>query len=421
MSKLSLHRGAGTVLSCLILALFAAQTASAAPTWLSPVNLSEAGPTAGSDGAQARISSGAPQQIASVQSDGPIAAYDGWLAWSIPVSGGWGLEVSHDGAVEAIPVAPRTQPFDVDLGSNAAGAVVATFSRCAKTPGYNPYGYIQEMSGSECRVHVLNLQTGVERAPAIPHPFGASDTTPSIWHGNIAFARLDRSRDGRIAQVLLWSPGARRLRTVPQGETPTKCSPWVAHRDGHVYRLDRNGRCNKKEQTGTIYGVDLGPRLLAFLWGFEGAGGLGEGDFEIRADRLGDETSTLIGTSMGQEECVSAGSGGSRLSAPFVEGENVWYTSLHSDCYDYTQTLSRFDIRARRLASAKLSGVDLGGDVLQVVRSGGALFALVAVRPSRVQSPPECSSTTPCAIERLETPPLIRSRIPKGPVFEELE
>jgi PKD domain len=48
MSKLSLQRGAGTLLSCLILALLAAQSASAAPTWLSPVNLSEAEPMEGS-------------------------------------------------------------------------------------------------------------------------------------------------------------------------------------------------------------------------------------------------------------------------------------------------------------------------------------------------------------------------------------
>jgi hypothetical protein len=31
-------------------------------------------------------------------------------------------------------VAPRAQPFEVDLGTNASGEVVATFSRCVKTP-----------------------------------------------------------------------------------------------------------------------------------------------------------------------------------------------------------------------------------------------------------------------------------------------
>jgi PKD domain len=44
MSKLSLQRGAGALSSCLILALFAAQPASATPTWLAPTGLSEAGP-----------------------------------------------------------------------------------------------------------------------------------------------------------------------------------------------------------------------------------------------------------------------------------------------------------------------------------------------------------------------------------------
>jgi hypothetical protein len=77
----------------------------------------------------AQVSSASSQMLASVTVRAPIAADGGWVVWSAPASGGWGLDADHAGVVKALRVAPRPQPFDVDLGTNATGGVVATFSR----------------------------------------------------------------------------------------------------------------------------------------------------------------------------------------------------------------------------------------------------------------------------------------------------
>lgn len=68
----------------------------------------------------AQAASSTPQTLASVGVRAPIGAYGGWVVWSTLVSWGWGLDAYHDGIVKALRVAPRTQPFDVDLGTNAA-------------------------------------------------------------------------------------------------------------------------------------------------------------------------------------------------------------------------------------------------------------------------------------------------------------
>lgn len=141
------------------------------------------------------------------------------MVWSAPVSGGWGLDAYHAGEVKALRVAPRAQPFDVDLGTNAAGEVVATFSRCAKTPRYEADLFL-ELEGVGCRVHVLNLASERERAPAIPHPADTSDTTPSMWDGNIAFARYDPRHHADVAQLLLWSGRTHKLRVLRHGAAP---------------------------------------------------------------------------------------------------------------------------------------------------------------------------------------------------------
>jgi hypothetical protein len=86
----------------------------------------------------AQAASASPQTLASVTVRSPIGAYGGWVVWSAPASGGWGLDAYHEGKVKALRVAPRAQPFDVNLGTNASGEVVATFSRCVKTRATKP-------------------------------------------------------------------------------------------------------------------------------------------------------------------------------------------------------------------------------------------------------------------------------------------
>src|SRR5947208_13217078 len=90
---------------------------------------------AGALAAAAVPAAAAPQPLAPVAVNVPISAAGGWVAWSAPVAGGgFGLFAWHAGAVAQVPVAPRPQPFDLDLGTDAQGRPVATFSRCAVAP-----------------------------------------------------------------------------------------------------------------------------------------------------------------------------------------------------------------------------------------------------------------------------------------------
>ncbi len=75
-----------------------------------------------------------PRTIAPISAEAPVSAGGGWLLWSAPVSAGWGLDAYHDGTIQALPVAPRPQPFDISVGTDIHGKPVATFSRCQKTP-----------------------------------------------------------------------------------------------------------------------------------------------------------------------------------------------------------------------------------------------------------------------------------------------
>ena len=44
----------------------------------------------------AQAASASPQTLASVTVRAPIGAYGGWVVWSAPVSGGWGLDAYHE-------------------------------------------------------------------------------------------------------------------------------------------------------------------------------------------------------------------------------------------------------------------------------------------------------------------------------------
>jgi hypothetical protein len=314
-------------------------------------------------------------------------------------------------------VAPRAQPFDVDLGTNAAGEVVATFSRCVKTPRYEADLFL-ELEGIGCRVHVLNLVSERERTPAIPHPAGTSDTTPSMWNGNIAFARLDPRHHADVAQLLLWSGRTHELRVLRHGATPTgqPCPP--AKGEGGRRIRESKTECLpssiKGEITeGAIESVDLGPDLVSFLWKIDGPGVLSTGGgWEVRADRLTTGASILAGSGLHGDVCM-AGIDGSVPSYPSVEGERVWYTQLASECYVNTITVERFDTKADRLSSS----APVKDEVLQAIRNGNAFYALVAPVP-RGQDP-SCSTTEPCSIERLPTPKLkLEKWLPQSPFTE---
>ncbi|MGK2938183.1 MAG: E3 ubiquitin ligase family protein [Solirubrobacteraceae bacterium] len=125
-----------------------------------------------------------------------VGAAGGWTAWSEPSGGTFALVVrAPDGTVSRPAVAPRGVPFDLDLGTDAAGRVVAAYSRCAREPqrtGGTNATAPNYATGRTCRLRVLDLATGGERSLGKARGT-ASEVLPSVGGRTVAFVAVGRS------------------------------------------------------------------------------------------------------------------------------------------------------------------------------------------------------------------------------------
>lgn len=118
-----------------------------------------------------------------------------------PSSGSYHLTALIGGAVRRLPVAPRSVPFDVDLGPDRRGSTVAVYSRCAREPdlpaaGRSPLAHPSYTRGRGCDIYRFDFATGRERKLAGASTAGASEVLPSVWRDKIAFARVYERRAG---------------------------------------------------------------------------------------------------------------------------------------------------------------------------------------------------------------------------------
>jgi hypothetical protein len=323
------------------------------------------------------------QEITQVADGVPISAHGGWVVWSAKLRGAYRLFAWHSGLTRELRVAPKTHPFDLDVGSDTRGRPVVTFSRC---DGYGTATvWAAREVGRACRLRVVDLLSGRERGAGVPEPRGVSDTMPSMWRGRVAFARRDPGHHGAVDQVMLWDP-ARGLQQLRHGAVPARCP----------YR--RPSDCSKPPPSGEVLGLDLGARLVAFSWRVDAPDVIGHGGYEGRADRLSDGRSALVGTGYIGEACTGS-TDGTSPAAPVVNGGRVWYSQSTTACYAVKARLfgfQGFPVRGRFTA--------LTGTVLQAVKDGPWLDELVAPT-SDSDTPTAC---TPCAIRRIAAPALNR-------------
>jgi hypothetical protein len=269
-----------------------------------------------------------PGTIANLSTDVAISAGQGWLVWSVPVAGGWGLEAYHHSQISPLPVAPRPQPFDVSVGTDATGAPVATFSRCVHTPVVYE-GQPEAYAGSGCRIYTLDLASDRESRVPIPAPHGVSDMTPSMWHGSVAFARESPSHR-EIQQVMLWSPQhPHTLATLPHGAVPSHCSG--APRG-----------CAGEPQRGSVEALNRNGKVVTYLWRVSGPGIIGEGAWEVRLDDLATGRSSIAATGSGSEACTGPTEGieNSHPGAPLANGDGVIFPLLTIYGYCYRKFVS---------------------------------------------------------------------------------
>jgi hypothetical protein len=354
--------------------------------------------------------------LATVDAATPLSAGSGWLVWSAPEGSQWVLMAYHAGSVVRLPVPPRAQPFDASVGTDVAGLPVVTFSRCARTPRMRTVGeqggsggaLLIPSSGSGCRIHVLELTGGVEIKPPIPAPAGVSDTTPSIWHGQIAFARRSRSH-GDVWQVESWSPSKRgRLKTLPHGRIPS--CPEIPH------------GCNQRAR-GMVEALQRDGAIVTFLWvlPWPQQGLIGEGAWEARVDRVDGSRAALAAGGTGHEACTAPVEGPHELEyiwplPPIAAGENVLFGELlgFSCFHGFASMLVSHSAQPGFASEAKLQAT-----VLALAKDEGRLFGLVPARNATMAGgdTPGCSAAEPCSIEPLANPALRRApRLPYVPV-----
>jgi hypothetical protein len=173
-----------------------------------------------------------------------LDAFEGRVVWSDYDAAirSWRLMEHAGGVTRALPVEPRRSPFDVDLGPDGGGGVVAVYSRCARGLRFH-YPTPQNQRGARhgCDIHSFSFTTDRETAVARANT-RADEYWPSVWNGRIAFVRgyPGRLDPDRTARPYLYLDG-RRLR---------RPSPVIGGQ-----RL-----------SAMIEGVDLRRRTVAYAW-----------------------------------------------------------------------------------------------------------------------------------------------------------
>lgn len=291
-----------------------------------------------------------------------------------------------------MPVASRSAAFDVDLGSDAAGKTVATYSRCTKAVA--PPVDFPSAQHRGCRIRVLDLISGQERSAGIPRPDGASDTMGSMWRGRIAFARSRPRSD--VDQVMLWDPAHKRMGTLKHGSVPRKRISYQI--PPSCRRPPKNG--------GRVSALDLGARMVAFRWNASGECVMGHAASELRASTLDGRRSILLQGGYVYEACDENDSVTTfSLGRPTVTGSAVWFSTEAMRCEKSRVELNRVRIAPYRRAEGRIPGNTLKYGITQVVvRDANRLYALIGREVTT-----DREAACPCALKSLEVPALKRS------------
>jgi hypothetical protein len=240
---------------------------------------------------------------------------DGVAAWSRRSGAGYRLVVRlpHERPRDA-SVRPSAFPFDVNLGTDARGRTVATYSRCRVAPGPGDGLAVR----AACRLHLLDLGTGAERLLLRGSP-GQSLVGPAMSRGLLAYARL---RDGRapVAEILVVRPGSG--------------------------RAARRVAAFRAKYVGGVVGLDFErDHIAAAVTYLDGVGG----------------TVLLLGPASGPLRHVAAGSGGQEnnvvVASPSIAGRYVyWAFSNHHGYKPRNGFVVRRDLQTGEVAAEKAPG-----------------------------------------------------------------
>ncbi len=136
-------------------------------------------------------------------------AAGGWTAWSEKQGAAFALAVRDpQGTLTHPSGATRRVPFDLDLGTDAAGKVVAAYSRCTTEPrrtGGVAASGPQYDSGAGCRIVILDLASGTERTLKLASG-DASEVLPSVGGSKVAYIAVHKASKDRKRAFLAIRP-----------------------------------------------------------------------------------------------------------------------------------------------------------------------------------------------------------------------
>ena len=147
-----------------------------------------------------------PTPIVTEQRAFTVSAHEAIAAWSSydAAADAYRLVTLRDGEVVRLPVAPSERPFDVDLGTNRSGNVVAVYTREDEDGNSDIYRF-SFRSGREEHLTKLSSPT-------------ADESQPTVHAGNIAFVRRQGRRDVlRIGNTTRTGTPTRALASAPAG------------------------------------------------------------------------------------------------------------------------------------------------------------------------------------------------------------
>ena len=313
--------------------------------------------------------------IATPSGPSKVATYGGVTAYSVRGGDGqWRLvyDTNTNGRTEAVPIAPRSVPFDVDLGPGTDGRVLAVYSRCRQEPqmGRRSAGPTPVWATArECDLYRFDFRTRQEVALEGASTF-STEVLPTIWRDRVGFVRVYHEREGlrgRVPYVYV-REGSRRSERQPGGGRGTSGLP------------------------GPL-AIDLEDTLLGMSWTYERDDG---GVAELRLGSAG---------AGGREVTKLAGEGWrnsvARYLTPAVSDARVFAgfqrsipggdasRSLVSRLYRYS------------FASGNLSRADVPAQVFAAIRDVRSNLTIVGTT-TRFFDARDCAGT--CTIRRIDRP-----------------
>ena len=170
-----------------------------------------------------------PRVLAADERQTSVDALDGTVVWSSYRSGRYVLVAAREGRVSPLPVRSRGIPFDVDLGRDTGGRLIAVYSRCRREPALSIPAVVVKVdytTGDGCRVYAYDFVRRRERLLRRPGARGRSGYLPSVWDRRIAWFETDDRRDrfarGSVLVTDTLRGGQRqRLATLADDDRPT--------------------------------------------------------------------------------------------------------------------------------------------------------------------------------------------------------